>query len=42
MRKDRLPSHDLGAAEYHHRCRERELQSLPKKAVKLGSTIALA
>ena len=42
MRKDRVPYHDIGAAEYHKRERERELQSLQKKAATLGSTLALA
>ena len=42
MRKDRLPSHDIGATEYHHRFRERELQYVQKKAAKLGYTLALA
>ena len=42
MRKDLLPSHDIGAAEYNHRFRERELQYLQKKATKLGYTLALA
>ena len=42
MLKDRVPSHDSGAAEYHQRFRERELKYLQKKAAKLGYTLALA
>ena len=36
MRKDRVPYHDIGAAEYNKRFREREMQYLQKKAAKLG------
>src|SRR5712691_10760793 len=42
MLKDRVPYHDIGAAEYNKRFRERELQYLQKKAAKLGSTLSLA
>ena len=42
MRKDRVSSHDIGAAEYNQRFRERELKYLQKKAAKLGSTLSLA
>lgn len=40
--KDRVPSHDLGAAEYTKRFRERELQYVQKKAAKLGYKLSLA
>ena len=36
MLKDRVPYHDIGTLEYNKRFRERELQSLQKKAAKLG------
>jgi transposase len=42
LRKYRLPYHDIGAAEYNKRFRERELQSLQKNAAKLGYTLSLA
>jgi hypothetical protein len=42
MLKDRVPYHDIGAAEYNTRFRERELQYLQKKAAKLGYTLSLA
>ena len=42
MRKHRGPYHDIGAAEYHQRFRERALQYLQKKAAKLGYTLSLA
>jgi hypothetical protein len=42
MLKDRVPSRDIGAAEYNKRFRERELQYLQKKAAKLGYTLSLA
>jgi transposase len=42
MLKDRVAYHDIGAVEYNHRFRERELQSLHKKAAKLGYTLSLA
>jgi transposase len=42
MLKERVPYHDIGAAEYNKRFRERELQSLQKKAAKLGYKLALA
>jgi hypothetical protein len=42
MRKDQRPSHDLGAAVYDHRVRERARKYVPKKAAKLGYTLALA
>jgi hypothetical protein len=35
-RQDQVPSHDLGAAEYHKRFRERERQHVQKKAAQLG------
>jgi transposase len=40
MLKDRVPYHDIGAAEDNQRCRERELQYLQKKAAKLGYTLS--
>jgi len=40
--KHRGPSHDIGAAAYHQRFRERELQYLQKKAPTLGYTLSLA
>ena len=42
MLKERVPYHDLGAAEYPKRFRERELQYLQKKAAKLGYTLSPA
>jgi hypothetical protein len=40
MLTERVPSHDIGAAEYNKRFRERELKYLQKKAAKLGSTLS--
>ena len=40
MLKDRVPYHDIGAAEYNQRFRERELWYLQKKAAKLGYTLS--
>jgi hypothetical protein len=37
--KARVPSHDIGAAEYNQRFRERERHSLQKKATTLGYTL---
>jgi hypothetical protein len=37
MLKDQVPYHDIGAAEYNKRFRERELQHLQKQAATLGS-----
>jgi transposase len=42
LRKYRVSYHDIGAAEYTRRFRERELQYLQKKAAKLGYTLAPA
>ena len=42
MLKDRVPYHDIGAAEYNKRFRERELKYLQKKAAKLGYTLSPA
>jgi transposase len=42
MRKYRVSYHDIGAAEYTRRFRERELQYLQKKAAKLGYTLTPA
>ena len=42
MLKDRVPYSDIGAAEYNKRFREREIQSLQKKAAKLGYKLVLA
>ena len=36
MLKHRVPDHDIGAAAYNQRFREREMQYLQKKAAKLG------
>lgn len=36
MLKNRVQYHDIGAAEYNKRFREREMQYLQKKAAKLG------
>ena len=38
--KDQVPYHDIGAAEYNKRFRERELKYLQKKAAKLGYTLS--
>ena len=38
MRTDRVPYHDIGAAEYPQRFRERARQYLQKQAAKLGYT----
>ena len=37
-----MPYHDIGAAEYNQRFRERELHYLQKKAAKLGYELSLA
>jgi hypothetical protein len=42
MLKDQVPYYDIGAAEYHQRFRERELQDLQKKAAKLGYPLSPA
>jgi transposase len=42
LRTDRVPYHDIGAAEYNKRFRERALQYLQKQAAKLGSTLSPA
>jgi hypothetical protein len=42
MLKHRVPYHDIGAAEYNKRFRERELKYLQKKAAKLGYTLSPA
>jgi hypothetical protein len=42
MLQDRVPYHDMGAAEYDKRFRERALKYLQKKAAKLGYTLAHA
>ena len=42
MLKERVPYHDIGAAEYNKRFRERELKYLQKKAAKLGYKLSLA
>lgn len=42
MLKDRVQYHDIGAAEYNNRFREREMQYLQKKAAKLGYTLSPA
>ena len=42
MLKDRVLYHDIGAAEYNQRFRERELKYFQKKAAKLGDTLSLA
>jgi hypothetical protein len=42
MLKARVPYDDIGAAEYNQRFREREFQSLQKKAAKLGYKLAPA
>jgi transposase len=38
MLQERVPYHDIGAAAYNQRFRERELKYLQKKAAKLGYT----
>ena len=40
MLKDQVSYHDIGAAEYNKRFRERELKYLQKKATKLGYTLS--
>jgi hypothetical protein len=42
MLKHRVPYHDIGAAEYAQRFREREMRYLQKKAAKLGYTLSPA
>ncbi len=42
MLKNRVQYHDIGAAEYTQRFREREIHYLQKKAVKLGYTLSPA
>jgi transposase len=42
MLKERVPYHDLGAAEYNKRFHERELKYLQKKAAKLGFRLSPA
>ena len=42
MLKHLVPYHDIGAAEYTQRFRERALQYLQKKAAKLGYTLSCA
>jgi transposase len=42
MLKDRVHYHDIGAAEYNKRFREREMQYLQKKAAKLGYKLSPA
>lgn len=42
MLKHRVPYHDIGAAEYNQRFRERELHYLQKKAAKLGYQLSPA
>jgi transposase len=42
MLQERVPYHDIGAAEYNKRFRERELKYLQKKAAKLGYKLSLA
>ena len=42
MLKHRVPYHDIGAAEYAQRFRERERRYLQKKAAKLGYTLSPA
>jgi hypothetical protein len=37
-----VPYHDIGAAEYAQRFREREMRYLQKKAAKLGYTLSPA
>ena len=38
----RVPYHDIGAAEYNQRFREREMRYLQKKAAKLGYKLSPA
>lgn len=40
MLKNRVSYHDMGAAEYEQRFREREMRFLQKKAAKLGYTLS--
>lgn len=42
MLKNRVQYHDIGAAEYNQRFREREMRSLQKKAAQLGYTLSPA
>ncbi len=42
MLKERVPYHDIGAAEYNQCCREWAMPYLPKKAAKLGYTLSPA
>ena len=42
MLTDHVPYHDLGAAEYNKRFRERELQHLQKQAATLGYQLSPA
>jgi hypothetical protein len=42
MLKHRVQYHDIGAAEYTQRFRERALQYVQKKAAKLGYTLSPA
>jgi hypothetical protein len=42
LQKERVPYHDIGAAEYNKRFRERELHYLQKKATKLGYKLSPA
>ena len=41
MLKDRVPYHDIGAAEYNQRFREREMHYLQKKAAQLGYKLSM-
>ena len=40
--KNRVQYHDIGAAEYNQRFREREMPYLQKKVAKLGDTLTPA
>ncbi len=42
MLTERGPSHDIGAAAYPQRFREREMHYVQKKAAKLGYTLSPA
>lgn len=42
MLTHRVPYHDLGAAEYNQRFREREMHYVQKKAAQLGSKLSPA
>jgi len=42
MLKNRVPYHDIGAAEYEQHFREREMRYLQKKAARLGYTLSPA